>query len=395
MQQQAQEARRRTWVEIDLDAIRENYRISRQFLKDSTGMIAVVKANAYGSGAPQVARLLEEEEGVTAFGVASFDEGERLRRAGIEKPVLILGYTPPYLAASLAALSLTVTVTSLAYAKELSAAATAASVELSVHVKVDTGMNRLGLAALPTDEAAWEVAAIGRLPGLSATGIFTHFAASNWADGDFTARQFAAFSALLQALDERGCRPPLAHCCNSAALVFHPECELTCVRSGFLLYGYQPDPDRPVAGIRFPMQMKSLVAQVKTVPPGGLVGYDCTYEARASLRLAVVPVGYADGLPYGLSNRGAMLVKGARAPIVGKVCMDQTMLDVTHIPDVREGDVVTIFGEDGTAALPVTELAQTAGVFAPGFFCNVNARVPRLFSRGGEVVECEVPLTRW
>lgn len=385
----------RTWVEIDLDAIANNYAVARSFLREQTRMIAVVKANAYGNGAPQVARLLEGEPGVYGFGVASFEEGMRLRRAEITKPILILGYTPPGRAALLAANSLIATLTEGEYARCLSKAACDAGVTVRCHVKLDTGMNRLGVVGRPVERAVAEIEGMLALKGLQAEGIFTHFAASNWEDGDFTARQFETFTEVLGRLRAKGHALPLAHCCNSGGVVFHPECELDCVRSGFLLYGTQPDPDRPVPGLKNPMQLKSQVAQLKEVGPGDVVGYDCTYEVTRPMRIAVVPVGYADGLPFGLSNRGEMLVGGQRAPIVGKVCMDQTMIDVTHIDGVRRGDVVTVFGRDGGQELSVTEMAERAGVFAPGVFCNLNARVTRLFYLGGELVDSEVPMSRW
>ncbi len=390
-----EEKEERTWIEIDLNAIANNYAIARTYLKDETGMIAVVKANAYGNGAPQVASLLEPERGVYGFGVASFEEGMRLRKAGIKKPVLILGYTPPGRALQLAENDLIATLTGGEYAQQLSERALEAGVTVRCHVKLDSGMNRLGVVGHPVDGAVAEIEDMLQRKGLVIEGMFTHFAASNWANGDFTAWQFENFQEVLGALRQKGYALPVAHCCNSGGVVFHPECEMNFVRSGFLLYGTQPDPQRPVKGLKNPMQLKSQVAQVKDLKAGDVVGYDCTYEVKSPMRIAVVPVGYADGLPFGLSNRGCMLVRGQRAPIVGKVCMDQTMVDVTKIEGVKRGDVVTIFGRDGEEELPITELADTAGVFAPGVFCNLNARVTRLFLRGDELVDCEVPMSRW
>ena len=389
------EIKRRSWMEIELDAILNIYEIARKHLKKETRLIAVVKADAYGCGAPQVARLLEEQEGVCAFGVASFDEGVRLRRAGIRKPILILGYTPPELAAELAEQQLTATLTDSEYARALSDCAVRAGVTVGCHVKLDTGMSRLGILGHPVERAVAEIAALFQLQGLAIGGIFTHFAASNWEDGSFNDYQFQNFVQVTEELRRQGLALPVAHCCNSGAVVFHPECDLGYVRFGFLLYGVQPDPARPVEGLREPIQLKTLVAQVKELAPGARIGYDCTFEVKQPMRIAVVPIGYADGLPYGLSNCGEMLVRGQRAPIVGKVCMDQTMLDVTHIPEVQRGDIVTVFGRDGREEISVMELAQKAGVFAPGFFCNLNARVPRIFLKNGEIAEYELPIARW
>ena len=216
----------RTWVEIDLDAIANNYAVARSFLREQTRMIAVVKANAYGNGAPQVARLLEGEPGVYGFGVASFEEGMRLRRAEITKPILILGYTPPGRAALLAANSLIATLTEGEYARCLSKAACAAGVTVRCHVKLDTGMNRLGVVGRPVERAVAEIEGMLALKGVQVEGIFTDFAASNWEDGGFAARQFETFTEVLGRLRAKGHALPLAHCCNSGGVVFHPECEL-------------------------------------------------------------------------------------------------------------------------------------------------------------------------
>ncbi len=384
-----EEKEERTWIEIDLNAIANNYAIARTYLKDETGMIAVVKANAYGNGAPQVASLLEPERGVYGFGVASFEEGMRLRKAGIKKPVLILGYTPPGRALQLAENDLIATLTGGEYAQQLSERALEAGVTVRCHVKLDSGMNRLGVVGHPVDGAVAEIEDMLQRKGLVIEGMFTHFAASNWANGDFTAWQFENFQEVLGALRQKGYALPVAHCCNSGGVVFHPECEMNFVRSGFLLYGTQPDPQRPVKGLKNPMQLKSQVAQVKDLKAGDVVGYDCTYEVKSPMRIAVVPVGYADGLPYGMSNQGSILVNGKWAPVVGTICMDQMMVDITGIEGVRPGQTVTIFGEDNDEMAGLIEQSVSVGAFPPQFFTNITSRVPRVYFKDGVAVGYE------
>ncbi len=312
----------RTWLEVNLDVIRNNYKIARSKLKETTELIAVVKADAYGNGAPVVASILESEPGIYAFAVASFDEAEQLRLHGVKKPILILGYTAPHLAPELYSLDLTAALVSGEYARALDRYARQSGVTVKGHIKVDSGMSRLGIvnhSPRNFEAAVAEAEEILACDRLIIDGIFTHFATSGWEDTSFTDLQFANFKAVLDALTAKGYQLPHAHCCNSGAVVFHPECELHTVRTGSLLYGFQPDYGRPVPGLVSHSQLNSSIGQVKNLAPGDKVGYNCTYEVTRDMSIAVIPIGYADGLPYGMSNKGHILVNGQKAPVIGSV----------------------------------------------------------------------------
>ena len=382
----------RTWVEVDLDVIRENYKIARSKIKDSTAFIAVVKANAYGNGAPVVAAALEDQPGLYAFAVASFGEAEQLRARGVKKPILILGYTAPHLAPDLYRMDLTTAIVSGEYARALNRYAREAGCTVKGHIKIDSGMSRLGIVNHHPDQLGQAVAEAEEMLScerLEIDGIFTHFATSGWKDTEFTDMQFRNFKAVLDALTQKGYHLPRAHCCNSGAVAFHPECELQTVRSGSLLYGFQPDPTRPVAGLRSPISLKSCVGQLKQLERGDKIGYNCTYEVQGSMTIAVVPIGYADGLPYGMSNQGCILVNGKRAPVVGTICMDQMMVDITGIEGVRPGQTVTLFGEDNDEMLSLGELCSSIGAFPPQFLTNITGRVPRVYFKDGVSVGYE------
>ena len=382
----------RTWVEVDLSIITNNYRIARSKLQESTAFVAVVKANAYGNGAPVVAAALENEPGLYAFAVASFGEAEQLRARGVKKPILILGYTAPHLAPDLNRLDLTTAIVSGEYARALDRYAREAGCTVKGHIKVDSGMSRLGIVnhnPSQLEHAVAEAEEMLACERLEINGIFTHFATSGWEDTQFTDLQFRNFKSLLDALTEKGYHLPRAHCCNSGAVAFHPECELQTVRSGSLLYGFQPDRNRPIEGLRNPMQLKSSVGQIKQLEPGAKVGYNCTYEVQQDMTIAVIPIGYADGLPYGMSNQGSILVNGKWAPVVGTICMDQMMVDITGIEGVRPGQTVTIFGEDNDEMAGLIEQSVSVGAFPPQFFTNITSRVPRVYFKDGVAVGYE------
>ncbi|HIW73802.1 MAG TPA: alanine racemase [Firmicutes bacterium] len=381
---------KRTWAEISLDAIRENYRAIRDTLAPGCRMMAIVKADAYGHGAGFVSRTLQEA-GADWFGVSNLDEALQIRKAGITRPILILGYTPAREAARLAAFAVTQTVCDREYGRELSRAAASAGVEVRVHIKIDTGMSRLGFLCQREEElpaAVGEAEEVCRLPGLHPEGIFTHFASADEEGGEaFTRRQFSLFRAAADALEERGVHFSLRHCCNSAATLLYPDMHLDMVRPGLILYGLFPAPW--LAG-RIPLQpamaLKTVVSMVKNVPAGSVVSYGRTYETRREAALATVPIGYADGYPRSFSNRAVMLVGGRRVPVVGRVCMDQCMLDVSAVPHVREGMVVTVFGREGGDTLPVEEFASLCGTVNYESICLIGKRVPRIFESGGRPV---------
>lgn len=381
----------RTWMEIDLDAFVNNYHVARSMIKESTGVIAVVKADAYGCGAPVVASILENEPGLYGFAVASFDEGEELRLRGIKKPIIILGYTAPHLAPDLAKLNLTTAIVSGEYARALDRYARQSGCVVKGHIKIDSGMSRLGIMnhyPEQFEDALAEAEEMLACQRLDINGIFTHFATADWMDKEFTKQQFRNFKSVLDALREKGYKLPVAHCSNSAAVVSHPECELEHVRAGTLLYGGQPSSDF-VPGLMMPYQMKSSIGQIKDLKPGDKVGYGLTYEAKEPMRIAVIPIGYADGLPYKYSNSGKVMINGKIAKVVGTICMDQMMVDITDIHDARPGQTITIYGEDNDEFLDIYEVGDEIDTYIFQFICNTSYRVPRVYFRNGMAVSYE------
>ena len=348
---------RRTWAEIDLDALAHNYRRARALTGPDVKYLGVVKADAYGHGAVQTARKLETL-GADYLAVSSLDEARELRYAGIIMPILILGHTPPEMVPQLIQYHITQTVSALAKAAEYSEAAQACGGTLKVHIKVDTGMSRLGFL-VRDGHFVGGVAAIAdacALPGLTAEGIFTHFAA---ADEDalesqrYTQEQFAVFTRVVDALAEQGRTFAIRHCANSGALARYPEMYLDMVRPGIALYGVGADAAR--LGLRPVMALKSCVSTIKVFDPGTDISYGRTFCTAEKTRVGVLPVGYADGLFRGLSNRMAVQTAHGPAPIRGRICMDMTMVDLTGLPEVHVGDAVELFGPaqpvDGLSAL--------------------------------------------
>lgn len=381
---------RRTWLQIDLDALHHNYNAIRASVRPEAGIMAVVKADAYGHGAICTARELEEA-GADWFAVSNLEEAVEIRRAGIEKPVLILGYTPPEYASQLAFNNISQAVFEYDYGKALSAEAVRAGVQVNMHIKIDTGMTRIGFAYqdnVRDGGSVDEIEEICRLPGLYPEGIFTHFASADEGDnGEYYTRvQFELFMNMTERLQSRGIRFDLRHCCNSAGLIEYPEMQLDLVRPGIILYGLAPsDEMRKKLDLRSVMELKSVVAMVKAVEAETCVSYGRSFVSGEKMKVATVPVGYADGYPRRLSNCADMLVNGSRASTVGRVCMDQTMIDVTNIENVEPGMTVTVFGKDGNAVLPADELARKAGIINYEVLCGISRRVPRIYTRNGEV----------
>jgi len=366
------------WAELDLDALAHNFRQIRRRVGPGTQVLAVVKANAYGHGAPEIARALVAE-GASHLGVACVDEGVQLRRGGIATPIVLLGYLPPWEAAAAVLHRLTPTVTTAETAHALGAACAAQGTAIDVHLKVDTGMGRFGVS--PAEVPAF-AALIAALPALRLRGAYTHFAVADEADKAFTRRQFAAFMDATKELPKL----LLRHVANSATIADLPEMTLDMVRPGIALYGCYPSEQvgreldlRPV------LALKSVVARVHTLAAGETVSYGRTWTARRDSRIALIPCGYADGLPRSISNQGHVLVRGQRAPIAGRVCMDQHMVDVTDIPDAAAGDEAVILGRQGGEAITAEEIAGLAGTINYEVLCAVAARVPRHYLRGGRM----------
>ncbi len=367
----------RTWTEIDLSNLEHNYRALRAMLPQNCRFLGVVKADAYGHGAVPVARRLEQL-GAEYLAVACLDEAVELRRAGIAAPILILGYTPVERAEDLLAGEITQTVYDEGMARALSEAAVAAGRTLKIHIKTDTGMSRLGwlCGGDARTGAAETIARVCALPGLEVEGIYTHFANAD-GDEDYTMLQFTRFLDLLEELRGRGVTFPIRHCAASAAALKFPCTHLDMVRPGIALYGHYPDPsceglDGP--GLRPVMTLKTRVASVKTVPAGTPVSYGCTHVLDRETRLAALTIGYADGLPRLCSDKLEVLIGGRRARVVGRICMDMCMADVTGL-DVAPGDEVEVFGTQQ----PIEDVAALAGTVQYELLCAVSPRVHRAY----------------
>jgi alanine racemase len=361
----------RTWAEIDLGAIEHNYRAMRERLPAGTRFLGVVKANAYGHGAARVSRMLERA-GCEYLGVACLSEAVQLREEGLVLPILILGHTPGEYTPLLLEHGITQAVCGLEAAEAYSRAASGA--RLNVHIKLDTGMGRLG---------EWTPDGLERamtLPGLRVEGIFTHFAESEADGGDFTRGQLASFLSRAGELEKTTGRIfKIKHCANSGAVINYSDTWLDMVRPGISLYGYYPG--RATGGIelRPAMRLKSRVMQVKRIAKGDTVSYGRRYTAPDDAVIAVLPVGYADGLHRVLSGRIDVLINGRRAPQVGAICMDACMADVTGIPGVTEGSVATVFGADGDERIFADRLASAAGTISHEMLTSISGRVPRIY----------------
>jgi len=365
---------RPTWVEVDLSAIAHNVRRLCEIIGPEVGLLAVLKADGYGHGAVRVARTALNN-GACMVGVACVSEGIALRRAGIIAPILVLGYTPAWQAREALLHDIAVTLFTADVARVFSRAAREVNRRARVHVKVDTGMGRLGL--LPHEVLGF-LREIRGLPDLEIEGLFTHFSVAD-GDLDYTRWQLARFREVLDEVRRAGLAIPYIHAANSAGLLRLPEARFNLVRAGIALYGLAPSPQTPLPeGFRPALAFKTQIAQVKTLPPGSYVSYGNTYQTQGYERIAVIPVGYADGFRRAPHHWGEVLVKGRRAPIVGRVCMDQAMINVTHIPHVRQGDEVVLIGQQGEEEITVDEVAERLGTINYEVVSEILARVPRV-----------------
>ena len=373
-------------AEIDLDAIAHNVRHFRALAGERTAVMAVVKANAYGHGATMVARAAVEA-GARWLAVATVDEGARLRAAGLPVPMLVLGPTDPAEAPAAVAADLTLAIGDLDAAAAVARAATERGEPATVHVEVDTGMHRFGV---PHEAAAGVMARVAALPGLRLGGYYTHFATADEADRAFFEEQRARFASVVRAVRERGLTEPLVHQDNSAAALSAPGAGHDLVRIGVSLYGLAPSPDVPVEpALRPALALRSRVARVMELAPGDSVSYGRTFVADRPMRAALVPLGYGDGYRRALSNQAAMLLGGRRARVLGRVCMDQTVVAVPDGLDARVGDEVTLLGEQGGARVSADELAALAGTIPYEIATGLSARLPRYYLRGGRLVAIE------
>lgn len=371
------------WAEIDLSAIRHNISEIRRVVGHDTGMLVVVKGNAYGHGAVQVANAVLRE-GIEYLGVARLSEAIVLRNAGIKAPILILGYTPPDCAPRLVDLKLTQTVHSCEYAERLASFLHCAKAKLTVHLKVDTGMGRLGL--LP-ESLPGQASIVDRVQDIVRHGVFeiegicTHFAASDAACLDNAKHQLSLFNETVEALKGAGYEFPIVHAANSGAIMTMPEAYFNMVRPGIITYGLYPsaEVDRSVFDLRPAMRVKASLVSVKDAPRGTTVSYGHTHLVEEDTTIGVVPIGYADGYDRLLSSRGTMLVRGKRVPVVGRVCMDQTMVDLGKVPDAECGDEVVILGAQGDNSVTADEMAETLGTINYEIVASLMARVRRVY----------------
>lgn len=369
----------RIYATIDLDAVSYNLDSIQKKISSGTDIIAVVKADGYGHGALEISRMLEREPRVFGFAVASAEEAFALRDFGIQKPVLILGYTFAEDYEALVLQNIRPTVYSYEMALAYNAAALKAGTKALLHIKVDTGMGRIGYPV--TREAADEIAEIAALPGIEIEGLFTHFARADERDKTESRRQLALYREMLTLLEDRHVYVSYKHCSNSAAIAEFSEADLDLVRAGVILYGLWPseESNRDAICLRPVMELKSTVIHIKTLEAGSCISYGGTYRLTERKRIATIPAGYADGYPRSLSNKGYVLIRGKKAPILGRICMDQFMVDVTEIPDVKLLDPVTLLGRDGKEQISMEDLGRLSGRFNYEFACDIGKRVPRYY----------------
>ena len=375
----------RAWAEISLDNIAHNIREIRRITGKSAEIMGVVKADAYGHGVMEVAKTLLEN-GASRFAVSMLDEAIQLRRAGIEVPILILGYTDPRRANEIIENDVTQSVFSHDLAQALSDEAVRQSKKVKIHIKIDTGMSRIGF--LPGYSAVKNVVEISRLSNIIIEGLFTHFATADEKNREYTNTQFERFMSICCELQRIGIHIPVKHCANSAAIIEYPEMHLDMVRPGIILYGMYPSEDVNKAKIDLKpaMTLKANVIMVKEVEKNTSISYGRIFTTGRTSKIATIPIGYADGFNRMLSNKGKVLINGEFAPVVGRVCMDQCMVDITDIgSNVEVGDEVVLIGSQGQNNIMVEDVAQTIGMINYELVCIVGKRIPRAFVKDGKI----------
>ena len=376
----------RVCANISLDAIRDNIKSGRALLPSGTKMMGVVKADAYGHGAVPVAKAIEDL--VEVYGVSMPEEGVELRKAGLTKPIVILGYTAPEMAELAVRYDITMAVFQSEIAEQYNEIAKKLNKTAKVHIKLDTGMSRIGYAC--SEESLADIEKIAMLSNVEIEGMFTHFSKADETDKTFAKHQLKKYMDFAKALEERKIQIPCKHVCNSAGIIDIPEGNLDMVRFGVTMYGMYPTDE--VTKERMPvvpaMEVKTHIAYIKTLPAGVGISYGGTFVTEKETRVATLSVGYGDGYPRGLSNMGRVLIHGKSAKILGRVCMDQCMVDVTDIPEAKQGDTVTLLGKDGDDFISAEEIGATVGnSFHYEVVCDISKRVPRIYYRDGKVVE--------
>ncbi len=371
----------RTWAEIDVDALVHNFGLIKK-KANGAKLFCVVKADAYGHGAQPIIETLKNC-GADAFAVSNIEEALVVRGIAENAQILVLGYTPPEMADCLAENNITQAVYSYAFGERLSLCAQQAGVKVKTHIKVDTGMGRIGYDLRDnTLNGMAEILDTFRLKGLSIEGVFTHFATSdrdNDSDGSFVQAQYNRFCRCIEDIRSAGFEPGMCHCSNSAAFMLDEDKRLDACRPGIILYGLDPAPEFSKGEELIPvMTLKSVISFIKEIKPGETVNYGRSFTAEKNMRVATVPAGYADGYPRLLSNKGYVIIGGKRAKIIGKVCMDQLCVDITGLDNINEGDEVILFGNQ----LPASELAELIGTIHYELVCGITKRVPRITVKG-------------
>jgi len=376
---------RSVWAEINLDNLAHNMREIRRLTDKNAMVTAVIKADGYGHGAKHIVETLLEN-GADRFAVAVLDEALDLRGFGIGKPILIMGYTQPERAREVVENDIEQAVYTYEVAKAISDESVKQNKKAKIHIKIDTGMGRIGLR--PEEKVVDFVKKISKLPNIIIEGIFTHFAIADDADKDYTYKQFEKFNWTINKLKEAGIKINIRHCANSATIIDLPDMHLDMVRAGIILYGLAPSFDVMLDRIDLKqvMSLKACISHVKEIEADESVSYGRKYIAAKKSKIASLPLGYADGYTRMLSGKAEALVKGVRVPIAGRICMDQCMIDVTGIDDVNVGDEVVLFGEQMGAFISIDELAEKLDTINYEIVCMISKRVPRVYTKNGKVV---------
>lgn len=370
---------KRVYAKINLDAVEHNLDAMHQLLQPGTQIMAVIKADGYGHGAVEIAHAIEGLDYLYGFAVATAEEALSLRKYGVRKPILVLGYVFPEHYQMLVNQAVRITVFTQEMAVQLSEAAGRAGRDAAVHMKIDTGMSRIGMPV--NKESVKMIAQTASLAHIVVEGIFTHFARADETDKTSAVSQLAQFQEMIRLLEEAGIKIPYRHCSNSAAVIDLPQANMDIVRAGIAMYGLWPSSEvqKSRIALKPALELKSHVAYVKELEAGRSISYGGTYTLQSPAKIATIPVGYADGYPRSLSNKGCVLIHGQKAPIVGRICMDQFMADVTGIPNVETGDTVTLAGTDGPGQITLEELGDLSGRFNYEFACCLGKRIPRVY----------------
>lgn len=386
--QEKLESYQRVWAEVDLDAIWENMVHMKENIAENTKILAVIKTDGYGHGGVPIAKMLEQLDFMFGYAAATYEEAHVLREAGVKKPILILGYTFPYCYEELIREEIRPAVYRRDTVEELAAAAAKVGQKAKVHIKVDTGMGRIGIT--PDEEGLEFVRFLIEHPELEVEGIFTHFAKSDETDKTSANHQLELFQNFIDKIQtELGITIPVKHCSNSAAILEMPQANMDMVRAGITTYGLYPSEEvsKDIVPLRAAMSLYSHIVYCKTIHAGQSVSYGGLFTATKDTRVATIPVGYGDGYPRSLSGKGYVLIHGKKAPILGRVCMDQFMVDISEIPEAMESDKVTLLGMDGTERITAEELGELSGRFNYEFVCDLGKRIPRVYIQHGEITE--------